>query len=339
MQAQAVGGRLSRRAFVGGLAGLGVSAGLVVGGCSPGPSQLPTLPRIGYLAASTGYQAGLLTGLRELGYIEGQTIAVESRFVGERGGASFDDLAQELVMLKVRVIVASSTPAVDAAARATDTIPIILAGPGPQDIRSRGLVQSLARPGRNVTATCCGGVLDPKRLELLNKTVPAMTRPAYLVNPDVRRPEEGWLDVLAAARAVGLNPLLLEARTPEQIDPVVESALAAGADGLLVVGDNLFGLQSDYRVVHLAEQHRVPAMYTVESFVRAGGLMAYALDFVDAHRRAATQIDKLLKGTRVAELPLDLPTRYPLLINVPAAQRLGLTLPPELAAQVTEWVQ
>jgi putative tryptophan/tyrosine transport system substrate-binding protein len=277
--------------------------------------------------------------LRELGYIEGQTIAIEWRFLTDRPGAQLADLAEELVTLGVRVMVVSSTPAVDAAAHVTSTIPIVLAGPGPGDIRVRGLVQSVARPGGNVTATCCGGTLDAKRVELLRLTVPSVSRLGYLVNPDVRRPEEGWLDAQAAARAIGLAPLLLEARSADQIDMAFEAASAAGANGLVVAGDNLFGRPSDYRVVLLAERYRIPTMYTVDSYVQVGGLMAYAVDFVDAHRRVGRQVDKLLKGALAADLPLDLPTRYPLLVNVRAAQSLNITLPAEIAAQVTSWVQ
>jgi putative tryptophan/tyrosine transport system substrate-binding protein len=294
-------------------------------------AQQSGVHRIGTLGGEDGavWDAFRLE-LRRLGYIQGGNITIEPRWSGgvtER----YPALARELVGLNVDVIVASGTQAVQAAMQATRTIPIVMALSAYPE-RS-GLIQSLARPGGNVTGlSTLGPELAGKRLELLKEMAPRTSRVAFLFNP-ANAAESIWLqEVLAAAPAVGVNILPIALRSPKEHSAVFAAAASQSADALLVVG-NPVTFSARQLIVETAAARRLPAIYEERLFVEAGGLMSYAPNFSDLFRQAAAYVDKVLKGSNPAELPVEQPTRFELVINVKTARALGLNVPASLIAR------
>jgi putative ABC transport system substrate-binding protein len=263
-------------------------------------------------------------GLSEHGYVEGRNIAFAHRYA--RGQhALFPDLAAELVRLKVDLIVGGATPAIRAAKHATSATPIVMAGTG--DPVGSGLVTSLARPGGNITGV---SFLAPeivgKQLQLLHEAVPTASRVAVLWNP--ANPLHALMvkEAESAGQALGVQLQLVEARTAEEFDRAFRAMARARAGALLVLGDAAF-LTHTARLADFAAQHRLPAMYGYKEQAEAGGLMVYSPNLADLYRRAATYVDKILKGAKPADLPVEQPTTFELVINLKTATALGLTIP------------
>ena len=275
--------------------------------------------------------------LRELGYVEGQNLVIEWRWAEGRD-ERLPNLAAELVQLQVEVIVVGGVAAIRAAQHATSTIPIVMAAN--YDPVGEGFIASLARPGGNITGlSWLGAELPGKRLEILKETLPQSTRIAVLGNPAFA-PYETWLHSLtAAARALSLHLHVVELRRADELDSAFAAITSAGADALIVLSDpalmdNLLG-----RVVDLAAKSRLPAMYDWRAYVDAGGLMSYGPNMPDMQRRAASYVDKILKGAKPADLPIEQPTTFDLVINLKAAKALGLTIPPTVLFQANEVLQ
>jgi putative ABC transport system substrate-binding protein len=321
------------------------AAGLTfLAGCSlpPWPGQPPRVPRIGYLAAGSreGFRAAVADslegGLRDLGYVNGQNLAIEYRFAN--APTDLDTLAAELVDLKVELIVASGTPAVFAAARASTSVPVVMGGIAADPVAT-GLVENLARPGRNVTGmSAIGRLTATKRLELLKETVPGLARVAVLWNPT--NPGNGPIveDLKHASGTLQLQLQLLEVKDPQHIQPAIETASREQAQALFVVEDPVT-INRPKELTALTAQHRLPAIYAARDHVQEGGLMSYAPDNLDLYRRAATHVDKILKGARPAELPVEQPTKFEFVINLKTAQALGLTIPQPVLLQATEVIK
>src|SRR5437660_2446305 len=296
--------------------------------------QAAKVPRIGYLAGDRAASPHLIEafrqGLRDLGYVEGSNVLIEYRDA-EGKFERLPALAAELVALKVDVIVAGGTPLILAAKQATRTLPIVFAAAS--DPVTDGLVTSLARPGGNVTGLSnIAPDLVGKRLELLKQAVPGVNRVAILWQPggtgerteqDMRKGAE------AAARALGVRLQFLEARGPADFDRAFSDMTRERAGALTSLGGSMF-FSERRRLVDLAAKNRLPALYQQREFVDAGGLMAYGANLADNFRRAATYVDKILKGTKPGDLPIEQPTKFELVINTKTAKALGLTIPPSL---------
>jgi putative tryptophan/tyrosine transport system substrate-binding protein len=266
-------------------------------------------------------------GLRELGYVEGQniTLVFPSAEVKPEG---LHDLAAELVSLKVDVIVAPTTRAAQAAMDATRTIPIVI--PVVTDPVGIGLVTSLARPGGNVTGlTTIASDLSGKRLELLKEVVPGVSRIAVLSNPTNAAVPPQMRETEVTARALGVQLQRLEVRGPDDFDRVFQAATKERA-GALITLEDAFVFTQRTRIVKLAAKNGLPAMYGFREFVDAGGLMSYAANLADMYRRAATYVDKILKGRKPADLPVEQPTKFEFIVNLKAAKQIGLTIPPNV---------
>jgi len=330
----------TRREFIGTLAG-----GLLAAPLSAQAQQAAKVPRIGYLAGSLAasrhlhQQEAFLQGLRDLGYVEGRNIVIEYRDA-EGKYDRLPALGAELVALKVDVIVVGSTPAALAAKQATRTIPIVLAFVA--DPVGSGLVTSLARPGGNVTGlSFLAPELVGKRLELLTLAVPGVSRIAVLRHPSdygERTEREMLREAEVAARALGVRLQVVEARGPEDFDRAFSDMTRARADAVTVQSTNIFLIERR-RLVDLAAKNRLPAMYLAREFVEAGGLMSYAPNVPDLFRRAATYVDKILKGAKPGALPIEQPTKFELVINLKAAKALSLTIPPSLLQRADEIIQ
>ena len=294
--------------------------------------QPKKVPRIGYLTltASPRGPEAFLQGLRELGYIEGQNIVIEYRHAAGRA-ERLPDLAAELVRLNVDVIVAGASQSVRAAKQATKTIPIVFHGVG--DPVAQGIVASLARPGGNITGLAS---LSPevggKRLELLKEAVPTASRVAVVWNPTNSSNSLQVKEIRTAAQTLALRVQSLEVSKPDDIERAFTAIPREGADALLVFADPFLSSQRS-RIFDLATKNRLPAMYGQSDPVEAGGLMSYAPSFREFSRRAAYYVDKILKGTKPADLPVEQPTKFELVINLKAAKQIGLTIPPNVLAR------
>jgi len=294
------------------------------------------LPLIGFLGTTTPsawseWVAAFVQRLRELGWIEGRTIAVEYRWAEGRD-ARFAEIAAEFVRLKVDVIVTSGT-AILAAKKATSVIPIVFAVAN--DPVGSGFVASLARPGGNVTGLSLQATdLDGKRLELLREVVPGLRRLAIMANVGYPAAVLEMREVQEAARTIGLDVAALEIRRAEDIAPAFE-ALKGRADALYVVSDALISTHR-IRINTLALAARLPTMHSVRAYVEAGGLMSYGPSYPDLFRRAADHVDKILRGTRPGDIPVEQPTKFDLVINLITAKALGLEVPPTLLARADE---
>jgi ABC-type uncharacterized transport system substrate-binding protein len=295
--------------------------------------QPKKVPRIGFLASGSPSSFAAQTeafrqGLRELGYVEGQNIGIEYRYAEGRTDR-FAELATELVRLKVDVIVTASTPGVLAAKEASSTIPIVFGAIN--DPVASGLVASLARPGGNITGlTNLSPDLDGKRLELLKEAFPKVTRVGYLWNPDA--PGTGLTGMQAAASGLGVQLQSLEARTANDFDSAFEAALKERAHALITLPSPLINTHHK-RVVDFATKSRLPAIYPRNEFVETGGLMSYAPDLSANYRRAAIFVDKILKGTKPADIPVEQPKKFEFIINLKAAKQIGVTIPPNVLAR------
>jgi ABC-type uncharacterized transport system substrate-binding protein len=304
-------------------------------------AQPPThMYRIGYLLGGTREQEpfleAFLEAMRALGYVEGQNLVLEYRAAAgqyERLPA----LAAELVRLQVDVLLVTITPAALAAKQATTTIPIVTLGVG--DPVGSGLVASLARPGGNVTGvTSLSPDLVGKQLEFLTDVLPTVSRVAILWDP--ANPAHA-LQVRAAdvaARQLGVQLHLMEARGPEAFDGAFTAMTRAHADALLVLGGNIT-FEHRRRLAELAATRRLPTMHNVRPFVEAGGLMAYGPSSRDLRRRAAVYVDKILKGAKPADLPVEQPTKFELIINLKTAKALGLTIPQSILFLADQVIQ
>ena len=331
--------RDSRRQFLQcSLALVGIS---LLSGCEKAPSP-SKVPRIGFLAVGSregrGFLIeGLLQGLREQGYVEGQNIVIEYRFSNDRNDR-LPELAAELINLKVELIVASGTPASFAAKQATSTIPIVLAGLAANPVET-GLIASLARPGGNVTGmSMMSSQLGGKRLELLKAIVPGLTLVAVFWNPP--NPTYGPIlkELEAAAPTLGVKLQRLEVRVPGDFQSAFKAATRQRAGALIAPADPLV-VNRPKMVADLALKYRLPAMFDTKEFVEAGGLLSLGPSLVDSYRRAATHVDKILKGANPADLPMEQPTKFDLLVNLKTAQALGLTIPQSVLVQATQVIQ
>jgi putative tryptophan/tyrosine transport system substrate-binding protein len=288
--------------------------------------QPAKIPRIVFLSGQSASQTAdsmkaLLRGLGDLGYIEGKNIAIEYRWA-EGKIERFPDFAAELVRLRVDVVVAAGgSPAIRVAKNATNAIPIVFVGLGTDPV---------ARPGGNITGVGSGGPeLYGKRLELLKEAVPKLARVAYLRNPDnpaTRLTEE---EIRTSARALGLQIRAIDVHNANDLDSAFETATRAQATGLIVAQTPPMSSEVK-RVVNLAAKSRLPAIYADTNWSDAGGLMSYSTDSRDVYRRAATYIDKILKGTKAADLPVEQPMKFEFVINLKTAKQIGLTIPPNV---------
>jgi putative ABC transport system substrate-binding protein len=278
----------------------------------------------------------LRQGLRQHGYIEGQNLVIEYRSADGRA-ERFPDLAAELVRLNVDLIVTRGTPAIFAAKNATKTIPVVMAASG--DPLGAGVVAGLARPGGNVTGLSAFVTeLQAKRLELLREMVPRIDRIAALLNMSSPAEPPQWEETKAAARTLAIEPQLLDVRKPEDLSRAFETAIRQRADAL-VVGINVLTQANRRPIADLATKHRLPAIYASREFVDAGGLVALGVSYPDLYRRAATYVDKILKGAKPADLPIEQPTKFELMINLKTAKALGLEVPPMLLARADEVIE
>jgi putative ABC transport system substrate-binding protein len=295
------------------------------------------VPHIGYLSPLSLTDGIVLEafrqGLRELGYVEGQTIVIEYRFAEGRP-ERLPAFAAELVRLKLNVIVATSSPAPEAAKQATRTIPIVFAVVG--DPVAAGLVASLARPGGNITGlSTMGSEVVGKQLELLKEIVPKVSRVAVLQNPRNVNAPATLREAEGAARTLGVQLHILHASTSAEIDAAFAAMRSQHVGGVLVLRD-AFLREQRTRIAALAAKSRLPAVYGNREAAEAGGLIAYGASVTQMYRHAATYVDKILKGAKPADLPVEQPTKFELVINLKTAKALGLTIPPSLLQRADE---
>jgi putative ABC transport system substrate-binding protein len=275
-------------------------------------------------------------GLRELGWVEGQSFTIETRFADGKP-ERLPELAVELVRQRVDLILTGSTPGALAAKRATSTIPIVMVTTG--DPVRDGLVTSLARPGGNITGvTALGQALDTKRLELIKEAVPGVTRVAVLVDPDSYYTALFLREKDAAARRLGVELRILEAHDPGTLEKAL-ATVAEGRVGALMVQTNPTFITHRTRIVALVAKNRLPAVYGDRTFVDAGGLMFYGASLAALYGDAAVYTDKILKGARPADLPVEQPTKLELVLNLKTAKTLGLALPPAVLARADHVVE
>jgi putative ABC transport system substrate-binding protein len=300
------------------------------------------LPKVGWLdwggrADKASLLAAFLQGLRELGYVEGQNLVLARRDA-EGQIDQLPALAVELIRLPVDVIVtASGVPATRAAMQATTTIPIVMAEAG--DAVGTGLVASLAQPGGNVTGlSLISPDLVRKRLELLKEVAPGVARVAVLAYPAFPASVIILREAQAAAPALGLTILPIEVRTPDEFDDQLATMLRLGADALLTPGDP-FTSAHHRRILTFAATHRLPTMCGARQLAEAGCLTTYSTSHAALYRRAATYVDKLLKGTKAADLPVEQPMKFEFVINLRTAEALGLTIPPVVLFQADEVIK
>jgi putative tryptophan/tyrosine transport system substrate-binding protein len=309
-------------------------------------AQQPTkVPRIGYLsntdaATDSARAEGIRLALRDLGYIEGQNIAIEYRYAEGKVDRA-PELAAELVRLKVDIIVvASGDQWIRAAKNATRTIPIVMMGQGTDPVRA-GLVESLARPGGNVTGlTVLARELGGKRLELLKEAVPKLARVAVLYDPANPVSLHEVKELLPAdARALKLTIQPWEIRAVDDFEKVFAALNKQRPDGLYVINAGPLMRPNQKRIAGFALKSRLPSVYSSRGAVEDGGLMSYGADLADSYRRVAYFVDKILKGAKPADLPVEQPTKFELVISLKTAKQIGLTIPPELLARANRLIK
>jgi putative ABC transport system substrate-binding protein len=303
--------------------------------------QAGKVPRIGFLfglspSVSRDRSEAFRQGLRDLGYVEGKNIVIEFRSA-EGKMERFPDLATELVGLNVEVIVAAGPTPTRAAKQATKTIPIVMAFD--IDPVGSGLVASLARPGGNITGlSTLAPEIRGKHLELLKEIVPRLTHVAVLETSTIPGNAQELKVVELAAKPLNVQLQHVEVRDPKDIETAFRAASKGRADAVLV-GTSRVLFSHQTQVADLAAKYRLPAMYIEQEFVLAGGLMTYATSITDLYRRAATYVDKILKGAKPAELPIEQPTKFEFIVNLKAAKQIGLTIPPNVLARADKVIR
>lgn len=327
---------MSKRIFCFALGALLLALSLAAEAQQPGK-----LTRIGILelaspsASAHGHKA-FQQGLRELGYVEGKNVILEYRYADGKLDL-LSELAADLVRLKVDAIVTRSTAPIPAAKNASKTIPIVFATAGAPV--EDGLVSSLARPGGNVTGlTLLSPELDGKRLELLKEAFPNVTRVAFLWTVGSAREDLRFREAEAVAKTLGLRLQSLRVTGSDDFEKVFEAARNAGAQALTLVPSPLLATHRGL-IFDFAAKNRLPAMYSTSDFVEAGGLMSYGVDLLDNWRRAATYVDKILKGAKPADLPVEQPRKFELVINLKAAKQIGLTIPPNVLVRADKVIK
>ena len=321
------------------LGAVALALGLLVapaGALAQGAGRVPT---VGILSAapSSGavaprYRQAFEEGLKDFGWVPGQTIHLEYRYV-TGGGEQLEVAARELGLRGVDVIVARSTASIRAAKRATATTPIVMSAAGLDPVRAE-FIASMGRPGGNITGlSLLNEDLRPKQLQLLREIVPRLSRVGVLAGPSTEGPDQALAEAAAGLR-VQLHRVI--AARADDLDRVFAELRAARVNGLLVRGEPTVLDANTRRIVTLARQHRLPAVYWLRAFPEAGGLMSYGADLLAVHRRSAYYVDRLLRGARPADLPVEEPAKLALVVNVAAAAEIGLTLPPAIVARADE---
>ena len=305
------------------------------------PQQPAKAPRIGYLigVSPSPYAArteAFRQGLRELGYVEGKNIIIEWRY-GDGNLDHLPALAAELVRLKIDIIVTAASGPIGVAKKATDTIPIVMAFDN--DPVGNKFVASLARPGGNITGlSILGPDISGKQLELLKESVPKLTRVAVLGTSTNPSNAPSLKEVDLAARAFGMQLQYLDVLGTNDIESAFRAAEHGRAQSVLLLGGPFFGSQRK-EIANFAIRNRLPAIYPFPEFVEAGGLMCYSANIADLFRRAATYVDKILKGAKPADLPVEQPTKFELVINLKTAKQIGLTIPPNVLARADKVIK
>jgi putative ABC transport system substrate-binding protein len=317
-----------------------IAVALTVCGGWAEAQQPKKVPRIGYLgntaSTSTIDMKPFRERLRDLGYIEGQNVASEYRYFDGKV-ERLPDLVAELVRLNCDVIVAIGNEAAGAAKNATKVIPIVMASTN--DAVKSGLVASLARPGGNVTGlTGFGGEIIGKRLELFKEIIPKLSRVGFLWSPTSPVAADNLKETETVARSLRIGLQSLEVKGPDDIDGAFRAATNKRAGALLVDGGGLFTAQQK-RIIELAAKSRLPTMYGNSRYVEAGGLMSYAGDRIEQYRRAAEIVDKILKGTKPADISVERPKKFELVINLKAAKQIGLTIPPNVLVRAQKVIR
>ena len=329
---------MDRRAFIAVVGGSILAAPL-----TSAAQQAEQVPRVGYISPGSSsdpfrlrrYEA-FRQGLLELGYVEGRNIALEPRWAkGEYD--RYPALAADLVRLKAHVIVTVGGAATKAAQQVTTTTPIVMSVV--IDPLGSGLVASLARPGGNITGlTIMASDVVGKQLELLKQTVPGVARVALLWNPDNPGGAPQLREAEAAARILGVRLQAVEARNPQEIDRAFSAMTRERAGALIVLPDAIFGNQQK-QIANLAVKSRLPSIYGIREYGEAGGLIVYSANNLDLERRAAIFVDRILKGAKPADLPVEQPTKFELVINLKTAKALGLTIPQSILIRADEIIQ
>ena len=324
----------TRRAFIGTLAGGLLAAPLAAEG-----QQARKVPVIGYLierSGPTAFDEAFRLGLRELGYSEGRNVVVEYRWADGKA-ERLPALAAELVRLKVDIIVTSGTPGGLAAKNATSTIPIVLASGG--DFVADGLVASFSRPGANITGlSVFARELSGKRLEILKEAIPGMTRVAAAFNTLNPGTRSLFKETEAAATKLGLKVLPLDIDFPDGVERAFAEGVRLRASAVVIISDGA-------TIVHRAQlgsaalQHHLPTIFANKTYLEGGGLMSYGPDIIEVWRRAATYVDRILKGAKPAEMPIEQPTKFELVINPKTAKALGLTIPQSLLIRADQLIE
>jgi len=298
--------------------------------------QTKKVPRIGFLSATPSINPAFLEGLHTLGYTEGKNIIIEYRSAQDKL-ERHPDLAAELISLKVDIIVTQGTPAAQAAKKATSTIPIVMATSG--DPVGSGLIASLARPGGNVTGlSLLATDVETKRLELLKETVSRVSRVAYLSNPDIVPEMITLKNLQSVGPALGMTVEAVEMRGPGDFESAFATAVRDRVHAAMVPSNSSL-IPHRQEIVALGAKHRLPVAYGYGDFPEAGGLMSYGVSLPDLFRRAAVYVDKILKGAKPAELPVEQPKKFEFIINLKAAKQIGLTIPPNVLVRADKVIK
>ena len=325
---------MDRRTFIGRVAG-----GLLAAPLAVRAQRVGKVYRIGILetipaARNAANLDALRKGLRDVGYVEGRNLVIEYRSADGRA-ERFPDLASELVRLEVDLILTRGTPAARAAKKATETIPTIMATMGDP----RAIVASFAHPGGNITGvTTFSTELMGKRIELLKQLIPRLSRVALLHNMGNPAAPPEWEETKTAARSLGLQAELLDVRSQDDLGRAFELAVRKQVDALIIGMDGLTQMHQQ-TIVDFVARNRLPATYGAREFVEAGGLMAYAVNYPDLYYRFASFVDKIFKGAKPSELPVEQPTKFELLINVKTAKVLGLSIPQSVLLRADEVIR
>jgi putative ABC transport system substrate-binding protein len=308
----------------------------------PTHAQQPTkIPRIGLLLTGTPSSSSysleaFRNGLRDLGYVQGKNILIEYRYA-EGKPDRLPSVAAELVRLKVDVIVTTGTPPSQAAKTATTTIPIVMALVS--DPVGAGLVASLARPGGNLTGlSSVSQDLSGKRLELLKEAIPKVSRVGVLYDPNDPAKVAEFKEIEVVARPLGVHLQSLEVRSLDELESAFKAATRRKASALLVLPTTILGTRTK-QIAELATKNRLPTMFATSQYMDAGGLMSYGPDYADLWRRAATYVDKILKGAKPADLPVEQPKKFEFIINLKTAKQIGLTIPPNVLARADKVIR